>query len=101
MAIVDTLRRVNVTNDLLMSQALDAVRLQSFFRNAYPEARLDFGRDELALYDRMLAEVSQRIIETAPQLEGFPLLVAKKVVNFAVAIRSNHGVWLPAVQRVR
>lgn len=81
LAIVDTLRRVDVTNELLMSQELDAVHLKNFFRSAYPEARLDFGRDEFALYDRMLAEVSQGIIETAPQLEGFPLLVAKKVVT--------------------
>jgi Leucine-rich repeat (LRR) protein len=71
LAIADTLRWANVTNELLMSQDLDAGGLKQHLRNANPEASRDFGWAETALYDRMLAEVSANIIEAAPQLEDF------------------------------
>jgi len=70
-AIADTLRRANVTNELLMSQDLDARGLKQHLREAYPKASRDFGRAETALYDRMLTEVSTNIIQAAPQLEDF------------------------------
>ena len=71
LAIADTLRWANVTNELLMSQDLDAGGLKQHLRNANPEASRDFGWAETALYDRMLTEVSTNIIQAAPQLEDF------------------------------
>ncbi|HEY9603200.1 MAG TPA: leucine-rich repeat domain-containing protein [Allocoleopsis sp.] len=71
LAIADTLRQANVTNELLMSQDLDAGGLKQHLRNANPEASRDFGWAERALYDRMLTEVSDSIIQAAPQLEDF------------------------------
>ncbi len=71
LAIADTLRRANVTNELLISQDLDAGWLKQHLRKVYPEARRDFGQAEAALYDRMLTEVSNNIILAAPQLEDF------------------------------
>ncbi len=71
LAIADTLRWANVTNELLMSQDLDAGGLKQHLCNANPEASRDFGWAETALYDRMLTEVSANIIEAAPQLEDF------------------------------
>ncbi|MFN6469868.1 MAG: leucine-rich repeat domain-containing protein [Nostoc sp. SerVER01] len=73
--IADTLRRTEVTSELLMSFSLDVKSLTVNLRNAYPEACKHFGRNETALYERMLEEVSRGIIEVAPQLQGFTLAV--------------------------
>ncbi|MEH2363630.1 NACHT domain-containing protein, partial [Nostoc sp.] len=71
--IAETLRRTEVTSELLMSFSLDVKSLTVNLRNAYPEACKHFNRNETALYERMLEEVSRGIIEVAPQLEGFTL----------------------------
>ncbi|MEI1372948.1 NACHT domain-containing protein [Nostoc sp. UHCC 0926] len=71
--IADTLRRSEVTSELLMSFSLDVKSLILNLRNAYPEACKHFSRNETALYERMLEEVSRGIIEVAPQLQGFTL----------------------------
>lgn len=71
LAIVDTLRQTDVTNELLMSYGLDAGRLREHLSNAFPEATRHFGRDETALYELLLTEVSHSIISVAPQLEDF------------------------------
>ncbi|MBC1241516.1 NACHT domain-containing protein [Nostoc sp. 2RC] len=73
--IADTLRRAEVTSELLMSFSLDVKSLTVNLRSAYPEACKHFGRNETALYERMLEEVSKGIIEVAPQLQGFTLAV--------------------------
>ncbi|WP_442948465.1 NACHT domain-containing protein [Nostoc sp.] len=71
--IAETLRRAEVTSELLMSFSLDVKSLTLNLRNAYPEACKHFNRNETALYERMLEEVSRGIIEVAPQLQGFTL----------------------------
>jgi Leucine-rich repeat (LRR) protein len=71
--IAETLRRVEVTSELLTNLSLNVKSLTVNLRNAYPEACKLFGRNETALYERMLEEVSRGIIEVAPQLEGFTL----------------------------
>ncbi|MEH2347758.1 MAG: leucine-rich repeat domain-containing protein [Nostoc sp.] len=71
--IAETLRRAEVTSELLMSFSLDVKSLTLNLRNAYPETCKHFNRNETALYERMLEEVSRGIIEVAPQLEGFTL----------------------------
>ena len=71
--IAETLRRVEVTSELLTNLSLNVKSLTVNFRNAYPEACKHFNRNETALYERMLEEVSRGIIEVAPQLEGFTL----------------------------
>lgn len=71
--IAETLRRVEVTSELLTNLSLNVKSLTVNLRNAYPEACKLFGRNEAALYERMLEEVSRAIIEVAPQLEGFTL----------------------------
>lgn len=71
--IVETLRRAEVTSELLMSFSLDVKSLMVNLRNAYPEACKHFNRNETALYERMLEEVGRGIIEVAPQLQGFTL----------------------------
>lgn len=71
--IAETLLRAEVTSELLMSCNLDRKLLTVSLRNAYPEACKHFSRNETALYERMLEEVSRGIIEVAPQLQGFTL----------------------------
>lgn len=71
--IAETLRRVEVTSELLTNLSLNVKSLTTHLGNADPEACKLFGRNETALYERMLEEVSRGIIEVAPQLEGFTL----------------------------
>ncbi|RCJ28877.1 hypothetical protein A6770_00265 [Nostoc minutum NIES-26] len=71
--IAETLRRAEVTSELLMSLSLDVKSLTVNLRNAYPEACKHLNRNETALYERMLEEVSRGIIEVAPQLKDFTL----------------------------
>jgi Leucine-rich repeat (LRR) protein len=89
LAIADTLRRANVTNELLMSQDLDAGGLKQHLRNANPEASRDFGWAEIALYDRMLTEVSDNIIQAAPQLEDFSRSFATETLQRLTRIEAT------------
>ncbi|MBH8574505.1 NACHT domain-containing protein [Nostocaceae cyanobacterium CENA369] len=71
--IAETLRRAEVTSELLMNFSLDVKSLTVNLHNAYPEACKHFSRNETALYERMLEEVGRGIIEVAPQLKDFTL----------------------------
>ncbi|MFN6569203.1 NACHT domain-containing protein [Dendronalium sp. ChiSLP03b] len=71
--IAETLHRAEVTSELLMSFSLDVKSLTVNLRNGYPEACKHFNRNETALYERILEEVSRGIIEVAPQLKDFTL----------------------------
>lgn len=79
--IVETLRQAEVTSELLMSFSLDRKLLTINLRNAYPEACKHFSRNETALYERMLEEVSRGIIEVAPELQGFTLAATTETLE--------------------
>ncbi|BAZ33624.1 Rab family protein (plasmid) [Cylindrospermum sp. NIES-4074] len=79
--IAATLRQADVTSELLMSCNLDAKPLMAHLRKAYPEAGKHFNRNETALYERMLEEVSLGIISVAPQLEGFTVSYSAETLH--------------------
>jgi len=97
LAIADTLRWANVTNELLMSQDLNAGGLKQHLCKAYPEASRDFNRAETALYDRILTEVSDKIILAAPQLEDFSRSFAtetlQRLTRIEAAGRRRQDEW--------
>lgn len=87
--IAETMRRSEVTSELLMNCSLDVKCLMVNFRNAYPEACKHFNRNETALYERMLEEVSRGIIEVAPKLENFTLAATTETLQRLEEIIKN------------
>ncbi|MDZ8221726.1 NACHT domain-containing protein, partial [Nostoc sp. ChiVER01] len=97
--IAETLQRAEVTNELLMSFNLDAKRLTPNLRSAYPKACKHFDRNETALYERILEEVSKGIIELAPQLQNFTLAATTETLHRLEEIITHHQTLKEQSQR--
>lgn len=80
-AFANTLRRVTVTSELIMSYNLDPSQLAQHFDEAYPEANEMLNVQEQALYQRVLLEASREIIKISPRLETFMQTSTDEVLN--------------------
>jgi Leucine-rich repeat (LRR) protein len=76
LGVAETLFKARLTSDGLAQINFDVKRLNQHLLNANPEAVRFFTRDEVALYQRAIAVVTQSLIEAAPQVEGFALSTA-------------------------
>ncbi len=73
LSVAETLVKVRLTPEILAKIDLDGEKLKQYLLNSNPEVTRSFSSDEKALYQQAIAVVSQRLIEAAPQLEGFSL----------------------------
>ncbi len=80
-AFANTLRRVTVTSELIMSYNLDPGQLAQHFGEAYPEADHLLNTQEQELYQRVLLEASREIIKISPRLETFTHTSTDEVLN--------------------
>lgn len=81
LAVVDTLRKSQVTSDLLIQCRLKPEVLNKYLLDVDPNACSLFSHNETAIYQRLLVEVSRGIITVAPSLEGFTLSFSTETLN--------------------
>jgi NACHT domain/Leucine Rich repeats (2 copies) len=76
-----TLADAEITADLLVSFNLDPRRLTRHLAKLRPTVTANLSASESALYDRMLAEVSVKIVNIAADLSGFQRSVVIKTLE--------------------
>jgi Leucine-rich repeat (LRR) protein len=76
LGVAETLFKARLTSEGLTQINFDVKKLKQHLLNTNQEAVRFFTRDEEALYQQAITLVSQRLIEVAPQMEGFTLSTA-------------------------
>ncbi|NEP14492.1 MAG: NACHT domain-containing protein [Symploca sp. SIO2C1] len=84
--VAETLVKVSLTPDILANIDLDGEKLKQHLLKANPEATKWFSSDEKALYQQVVAVVSQGLIQAAPQLEGFTLSITATTLQRTTTI---------------
>jgi len=74
--VAETLIKARLTSDALAEINFDEERLKQHLLKVNQEAVRFFSRSELALYEQVVVLASKRLIEAAPQVEGFVLSTA-------------------------
>jgi hypothetical protein len=73
LGVAETLIKARLSSDTLAELNFDAAKLKQYLLQANPDATRLFSQGETALYHQAIEVVSQRLIEAAPEVEGFEL----------------------------
>ncbi|MBD1868442.1 leucine-rich repeat domain-containing protein [Cyanobacteria bacterium FACHB-471] len=73
LGVAETLIKARLSSDTLAELNFDAARLKQYLLQANPSTTRLFSQGETALYHQAIEVVSQRLIEAAPEVEGFEL----------------------------
>ncbi|HEY9695988.1 MAG TPA: leucine-rich repeat domain-containing protein [Trichocoleus sp.] len=73
LGVAETLIKARLSSDTLAELNFDAAKLNQYLLQANPSATRLFSQGETALYHQAIEVVSQRLIEAAPEVEGFEL----------------------------
>ena len=76
-----TLAKSKIDSKLLVECRLDPKALANHFQRANSEATQRFSAREIAVYERMLDQISQEIIEIATNLESFDRHFATRILD--------------------
>jgi hypothetical protein len=71
LAVGESFDHTALTAEMLARRDLDPVAIAKFVKENNPDAMRDFGIDERSLYDRIISESSQCIVDIASQLPSF------------------------------
>ena len=70
-ALASTIEKAGISAPLLVKQKLDPKELYDHLKNTVPDATRDFSEAETILYDRILFDASQYIVDIASHLPAF------------------------------
>jgi len=69
--VANSLRLADINPELLADQNLQPTKLATYIKSVHPNATETFSAKEAALYERIITEASQSIIDVASQLPNF------------------------------
>ncbi|MCH8805288.1 MAG: hypothetical protein IH986_04295, partial [Planctomycetes bacterium] len=81
LAVVGTLEKTPITSEILAARNLDPQRLADHLRKDRGKFTVGFGEVESALYDRIISESSQQIVDVASDLPAFQERNFAEVLN--------------------
>src|SRR6266498_723184 len=101
LAIVETIKEVNITSALLASFNLEPVELAKFLLVQESKKTRDFSQTETNLYHRIIQETSRYIIDISSQLPSFTESTFSEVLRREDYLVKTVNRILEEVQRIR
>ncbi len=99
--LAEALNKAVITPKLLAEKDLDPTNLARHLKAAIPDATKNYSQDETALYDRLISECSQCIIDIASQLPQFTERTIAEVLRREGQLLDVAKKTLDEVQRIR
>jgi hypothetical protein len=88
LAVASTLDKAGIEPGLLAENNLEPRALASYLLNSDPKATRDFSSDETALYERIIQETSQYIIDIASSLPQFNERTFAEVLKESISFKT-------------
>ncbi len=103
LAVADTFAKARISDELLLEQDLDPLRLERFLRNAAPNADRYLGYQATGLYERLLPEACAYVISLTTSLPQFHVGAFSELLrrNTAIIARLDDILKLLPAQQMR
>lgn len=100
LALAETIEAAQITSELLAQKDLDPAKLAGHMKSSNPQVSLHFGEDETYLYERLISEASQRIVDVASRLPTFNERTLSEVLRRENQLLSTTATVLEEVRRI-
>jgi Leucine-rich repeat (LRR) protein len=100
-AVAESFNHTVLTAEIMARRSLDPVAITQFVKDRNPDAVRDFSADERALYDRIISESSQCVVDIASQLPSFSEKTFAEVLRRSTEILDIATQVLTEVRRIR
>jgi len=101
LAVSETLNKSPIDSSLLVKRDLDPTELVKFLKNSRQDAARDFSEAETELYNRLLEEISQDVVDIASQLPFFTERTLGEILRRETHLLSATNEVLREIRRIR